>query len=269
MNTKLDMEIQQALRQLLARDSQLPCPVVKSISLAFWDNVKQWVHHISQTPVPFTIALAGASGSGKSMVRDAVVGSLRQIAEVSAFTQDNYYRNFAADFPHWPLDEFYHRIDFDDPAHIRFDVLMADLKRLKTLRFGETLHIPKLVYGTPQAKPTSIHNGYAMPVTPFIVTEGIHAFYSAELRSLYDFRIFVDVDESVRRERWLARNMRDNRGTTDNMWNTTVDCLHRHILPTRAQAHLVINNMAPLDQVQAFIQQVIQVLEKASKAAAA
>ncbi len=268
MNSSLTTEILQELRRILAMDSKAPVPVVKTVSLEFWEHLKQWVHHISETPEPFTIALAGGSGSGKSMVREVLVDALAQVANVSAFTQDNYYRDFEKDFPHLPLEMFYHQINFDDPAHIQFNQLMEDLKILKTLRYGQTLHIPKLIYGTPESKPTSLPKGLAVPVTPFIVTEGIHAFHLPELRSLYDFKIFVDVDESSRRARWLARNQRENRGTTDNMWQTTVDCLQTHILPNRVHSDMVINNVAPIEQVKDFIHQVIQLLYKAAERAA-
>lgn len=270
MNLKanLTIEILNELRSALAQDSKAETPVVKAVSLAFWENVKQWIHHIALAPEPFTIALAGGSGSGKSMVRETLVEALSYVAEVSAFTQDNYYCDFEANFPQWTTDEFYHRIDFDDPGHIQFSQLIEDLKLLKTLRYGQMLMIPKLIYGTPQAKPTSIAKGLALPVTPFIVTEGIHAFYCPELRDLYDFKIYVDVDEDTRRERWLARNNRDNRGTTDNMWQTTVTCIQQHILPNRAHADLVINNLAPQEQIQDFIHRVIQLLYSAARRAA-
>lgn len=268
MSSALTTEILSELRHILAVDSREEVSVVKAVSMGFWEQAKQWIYHISSTPEPFTIALCGGSGSGKSMVREVLVDALAQVASVSAFTQDNYYRDFKADFPHLTLENFYHQIDFDDPAHIQFSQLVEDLKLLKTLRYGQTLHIPKLIYGTPEAMPTSVPKGLSIPVTPFIVTEGIHAFYSEELRSLYDFRIYVDIDEASRRERWLARNEMENRGTTDNMWQTTVECLHTHILPNRNRADLVVNNVAPLEQVITFIHQVVQLLQHAAERAA-
>ncbi len=268
MPQTLTAEILFELRHILAQDSREDVPAVKMVSLEFWEHVKQWVHLICEVPKPFTIGLTGGSGSGKSMVREVLVNALSDVAQVSSFTQDNYYRDFEKDFPHLPLERFYDEIDFDDPAHIQFEQLVQDLTHLKTLQFGQTLHIPKLVYGTPSSMPTSIPQGLAVPIRPFIVTEGIHAFYNPSLRALYDFKIYVDVDETERRERWLARNRQENRGTTDNMWQTTVDCLHQHILPNRAHADLVLNNAAPQDQIEHFIYQVIQLLQQAAQRAA-
>lgn len=241
------------LFQLFEKDSQKETAVVQSVSLFFWDNLDHWARQIALASKPFTIALSGPSGSGKSFIREALVNELAKISEVSSFTQDNYYRDFEADFPHLPLALFYDQIDFDDPDHIRFRHLGRDLQRFKAQPLGSGIQIPKLRFGTPGIKPAIIEEALHLPVKPFMVTEGIHAFYEPAILPFYDLKIYVDIDEKTRRQRWLARNIQENRGITDNMWNTTVQCLERHILPTRTVADLVINNNAPASQVMAFL----------------
>lgn len=249
----IQSQVTSALKHNFVLDSQSDSPVLQFHSLFFWETLNKWVDHIAHSKRPFVIALAGASGSGKSFIREALVQQLSQIAPVSSFTQDNYYRDFEADFPHLPLNRFYDEIDFDDPAHIRFKKLGQDLNRIKKSSIGDDDMLPKLRFGTPDAKPTIIEKGIDIEVTPFIVTEGIHAFYDPTILPLYDMKIFVDIDEKKRRERWLDRNIRENRGTTDNMWNTTVDCLNNFILPARPMADIVINNNAPqVDVVEFF-----------------
>ena len=248
--------IQNRLKEILMRDSEQTCPVLQTVPLFFWQNIATWTQRILSRQ-PFIIALTGASGSGKSFIRKALVEQLERFTEVSAFTQDNYYRDFEADFPHIPLDRFYDEVDFDDPAHIRFRHLAADLETLRNLPLGSSMRIQQFRFGTPTSKPTIIPGGRELNVAPFIVTEGIHAFYDPALPPLYDLKIYVDIDEATRRERWLARNREENRGTTDNMWNTSVSCLKRHILPTRPLADMVINNQAPREQVVAFLEEIV------------
>ncbi len=264
VSKRLHQEVFSALHRLLQQDRSQDAPVAQSFSLFFWEHLQEWVHHISVLREPFTIALTGASGSGKSFIREVIVDTLAEVSEVSSFTQDNYYRDFEADFPHLSLERFYHEINLDDPEHIRFHKLAEDLRRFKRKPHGTVLSIPRLRFGTPTTKPTIIENGLDLKVTPFMVTEGIHAFHEPTVRSLYNFKIYVDVDEQTRRARWLERNRRENRGTTDNMWNTTVDCLHQYILPTRSAADLVINNTAPQEQVVAFVKEVISLLATAN-----
>jgi uridine kinase len=260
MEKKLQMAVSERLREILMEDSRQDVPVVQSLSLFFWEHLSRWVRQIALVPEPFIIALAGPSGSGKSFIRESLVEQLSMLSDVTSFTQDNYYRDFEADFPHLPLDRFYDEIDFDDPTHIRFRQLARDLSQFKSQALGSTLRIPRLRFGTPLRKPTVVEKDLELRVTPFVVTEGIHAFHAPAVLPLYDFRIYVDVDEETRRRRWLERNCLENRGVTDNMWNTTVECLNRHLLPTRAVADLLINNTVPQQQVAAFLRQVVEVL---------
>jgi uridine kinase len=256
MEASIQQAVHNRVKELLQRDSQQDNPVVQTVSLFFWQNLSQWVKQIAFVPEPFTIALCGPSGCGKSFIREVLVQKLAQVSSVSSFTQDNYYRDFEADFTHLPLERFYDEIDFDDPAHIRF----RHLQQLKSQPLGSSIRIPQLCFGTPTRKPTIEEQAIALAVTPFVVTEGIHAFYDPTILPLYDFKIYVDVDEATRRERWLERNRLENRGVTDNMWNTTVQCLHECILPTRPVADLVINNTAPQVQVTAFLHEIIQAM---------
>lgn len=260
MEQRLQQAVSQRLKEIIQADSQQEIPVVQSVSLFFWQNLSRWVRQIAYVPEPFTIALTGPSGSGKSFIREALVHQLSMVSQVSSFTQDNYYRDFEADFPHLSLDRFYDEIDLDDPEHILFRHLSRDLQKLRSLPYGSILHLPKLRFGTPTSKPTIIEGGLDLQVHPFIVTEGIHAFYDPTILPHYNFKIFVDVDEKTRRERWLDRNRRENRGTTDNMWNTTVECLNKFIVPTRPVADLVINNNAPQEQVARFLEDTVNVL---------
>ena len=260
IDARLQQAVHNRVKELLLRDSQQENPVVQAVSLFFWQNLSQWVKQIGFIPEPFTIALCGPSGCGKSFIREVLVHKLDQVSSVSSFTQDNYYRDFEADFTHLPLERFYDEIDFDDPAHIRFRHLLRDLRQLKSQQLGSTVKIPQLCFGTPSRKPTIQEQAIELSVSPFVVTEGIHAFYDPTILPLYDFKIYVDVDEATRRERWLERNRLENRGVTDNMWNTTVQCLHERILPTRPVADLVINNTAPQEQVTAFLDEIIQAM---------
>lgn len=264
MPISLQQEVLSRLHDVFLRDSQQDTPVVQFISLFFWENLTRWVQHIAYTSTPFTIALTGPSGSGKSFIRETLVDRLSQFTDVAAFTQDNYYRDFEADFHHLPLERFYDEINFDDPAHIRFKHLQRDLQQLRTQPVGSTLRIPRLRFGTPTRKPAIIEEDLALQITPFIITEGIHAFYDPAVLPYYDLKIYVDVEETTRRERWLTRNRLENRGTTDNMWQTTVDCLRQHILPAQLAADLVINNNLPQEQVAYFLDDVIQTLAAVS-----
>ena len=249
-----------ALKRLIQADQATESPVVSALSLNFWDRVKQWVPHIHARQRPFTIAIGGGSGSGKSAVRDAMIQALNGHVPVSSFTQDNYYRDFSADFPDVTVEAFYDWVDFDDPAHIRFEQLADDLATLRRMPLGHAYPLPKLIYGTPTTKPTIVDGGHLLEVAPFIVTEGIHALTRESLCRQYDMAIYVDVHEDTRRQRWLDRNQKENRGTTDNMWQTTVRCMEQCIYPSRGVADWVLNNEVPFERVQALMSAIIEIV---------
>jgi uridine kinase len=257
---QLQLAVKTRLEEIFDWDSRQESAVIQAISLFFWQHLPQWVEQIGISKTPFIIALTGPSGCGKSFIREVLVEQISRISAVSAFTQDNYYRDFEADFHHLPLDRFYDEIDFDDPAHIRFKHLHRDLQRLKAQPLGSILRIPRLRFGTPIRKPSIIEDDVELSVTPFIITEGIHAFYDTAVLPHYDLKIYVDVEEKTRRQRWLERNRLENRGTTDNMWSTTVECLQKHILPTRQSADLVINNNLPQEKVAHLLEYTVQSL---------
>lgn len=256
MKPTLHSVVANRLKEVFLWDNEQDTPVVQAVSLFFWQNLELWMQRV-MAQEPFVVALTGPSGSGKSFIRETLVQQLAKATQVSAFTQDNYYRDFEADFPHIPLDRFYDEVDFDDPAHIRFRHLAQDLSRLRKLCVGDSMRIEQFRFGTPTSKPTIVPGGRELLAAPFVVTEGIHAFHDPTLVPLYDLKIYVDIDESTRRERWLARNRYENRGTTDNMWNTTVACLEQHILQTRAVADIVMNNQASKEQVARFLRDVV------------
>lgn len=237
-------------------------PLILSRNL-FAEALPQRITHRYLEKRPIIIALNGPSGSGKSYIREQLVHHLKDLMSVSTFTQDSYYRDFELDFPQIPLDRFYHQIDLDDPAHIRFSHLVHDLTKIRKQSVGTTVTIPQFRFGTPTQKPGILENGQILSITPVIVTEGIHAFGDPRLMDLYDLKLYIHIDEKNRRQRWLTRNARENRGATDNMWQTTINCLDKHIQPTQVQADLVINNNGSTEELTAFLDQIIAMIQQA------
>jgi len=218
-------------------------------------------HREHATPV--CIGLTGGSGSGKSQVAQMLQRTLSPWLPVAILSQDNYYRNFEADFAHIPLKSFYHQVDLDHPNHICFDQLAADLQAIQSHPVQTTFALQKLIYGTPHRKPYIASGQNQFVSAPIVITEGIFALYDDAVCQRYDLTVYVDADETVRRERWLSRNRQDNRGTTDHMWDTSVACLQQHILPRQTIADIVLNNTLSVDDMEAFLALIGQYVKKA------
>lgn len=233
-------------------------PVVQSRSLFFFQRLENFLFTLFKRPL--CIGVTGGSGSGKSNVAKAIKQAFAAICPVSILSQDNYYRDFNADFPHISVQDFYHQVDLDEPMHIDFEALARDIMLIKAAVPSDELLLQRLIYGTPKTKPTIDEQGNPYTVAPINVVEGIFTLQNDKVASLYDLTIYVDVDENIRRQRWLYRNQQENRGTTDHMWQTTQYALQQYIAPRRNSADIVLNSGGEADDMDWLISQTAKVL---------
>lgn len=136
----------------------------------------------------FVVAVAGDSGSGKTTLS---LGIRRLLGEelVSTFSMDDYHsldREARKVLGITPLNPEANRLD-----------LLAD--HLAALRRGE--QIDKPVYDHSDG---TIKGPVPFRSAPVLIVEGLHPFYTPELRREVDLGIFVDPSRSVKR-RWKIR----------------------------------------------------------------
>lgn len=136
----------------------------------------------------FIIGVAGDSGSGKTTF---VSGITKMFGDemVCTFSLDDYHkygRDERAKLNILPLN----------PEANNLDLLYQDLVKLKN---GETIMKP--VYDHKNGK-------FAKPAKfspkPIIIIEGLHPFYTPELREIIDFKMFVDPERTIKR-RWKVK----------------------------------------------------------------
>ena len=143
----------------------------------------------------FIFAVAGDSGSGKTTLSSGIKRILGE-ENVISFSMDDYHsldRRQRKDFGITPLN----------PAANYLD-LLAD--HLEALRRGESIDKPVYDHSIGAVRGT-VPFGPA----PVIIVEGLHPLYTERLRSLIDFKIFVDPSRSVKRL-WKVRRDVGERG---------------------------------------------------------
>jgi uridine kinase len=192
---------------------------------------------------PYIITFTGASSSGKTYLAKLLASILSEQVPVSYFSQDNYYRDFNKDFSDkYSLSEFYETINFDDPQHFRFAKLKQDLLHIKKASIGGSIDIPKITFGTGKDFPFIEEKGLNIPITPVLITEGVYTLVDPEVHPVYDFKFFINMENDTRKNIWIERNTKENRYFNDHMWETTVESLNSHILPSKVHADMVIDN---------------------------
>lgn len=196
------------------------------------------------------IGIAGGTGSGKTTVVRQILDELNN-EEVDVISQDSYYQ----DTSHLPLEER-KMINFDHPKSIDFDLLVSHLKELKE---GKTIEQP--VYSFKD------HNRTGETVTTqpkkVIIVEGILILTHADIRDMFDIKIYVHADSDERLIRRLKRDINDRgRDLEEVLWRyqTTLKPMHQQFIePTKEFADIIIPtnryNTVAVDIVQTIIKE--------------
>lgn len=194
------------------------------------------------------IGIAGGTGSGKTTVVNQIIDELKN-EEVDVISQDSYYM----DTSHLSFEER-KKINFDHPKSIDFDLLVDHLKALKT---GKNVMQP--VYSFKEHNRT----GEFIEVQPrkVVIVEGILILAHADIRDMFDIKIYVHADSDERLIRRLKRDIADRgRDLEEVLWryqNTLKPMHNQFIEPTKEFADIIIPtnryNTVAVDIVQTII----------------
>lgn len=202
---------------------------------------------------PLVIAIAGGSGSGKTTVACQIlerVGSHR----IAYLPHDAYYRNLN-DLP--PAQRT--QINFDHPDSLESSLLIEHIKKLKN---WEPIDLPVYDFTTH----TRTNETKRISPQRVILVEGILIFAEAELRNLFDVKIFVDTDADLRFIRRLRRDISERGRTTERVieqYLSTVRPMHMDFVePSKRYADVIIPeggfNAVALDMVISRIEHLLQ-----------
>jgi phosphoribulokinase len=143
----------------------------------------------------FVFGIAGDSGSGKTTISRGIKRILGE-EMVCSFSLDDYHS----------LDRRQRKERNITPLHPDANHLDLLADHLDALRRKERIDKPVYDHGAGEIAGT-VPFGPA----PVVIVEGLHPFYTPRLRSLIDFKIFVDPSRSVKRL-WKVRRDVGERG---------------------------------------------------------
>jgi uridine kinase len=211
--------------------------------MAFVSEEKtQMVEH-RQAKYPFTIAVAGGTGSGKTIAQALIerIGS----ENIAYLPHDAYYKDLGHLDPNQRL-----AINFDHPNSFDTPLMIEHIKKLQAF---EAVEIPVYDFAHDRRTEQTI----SVIPNPIILVEGILILWEAELRELFDIKIFVDTDADLRFIRRLKRDIVDRGRTVDSVisqYLNTVRPMHMEFVePSRRNADVIIPeggyNTAAIDMV--------------------
>lgn len=196
------------------------------------------------------IGIAGGTGCGKTTVVNQIVEQLPK-NEVVVISQDSYYN----DLSHLTKEER-SKVNFDHPNSIDFDLLIAQVKALKS---GEAIEIPMYSFveetrleGTIRTKPKKV-----------VIVEGILVLSNPRLRELFDIKIYVHADSDERLIRRLQRDIKERGHDLEKVlhrYQTAVKPMHNEFIePSKEFADIIIPNnhynTVAVDMVRSIINQ--------------
>ncbi len=203
---------------------------------------------------PLIIAIAGASGSGKSLFTENLLKEFEQEGRpVQILREDHYYR--AQD--HLPMNER-EKNNYDHPRAFEHELLVDHLHSLKQ---GNSIEYPTYCYKTH----TRLTERETLHSAPVIIIEGIMLLASPELEPMYDVKIFVDTPLDICLLRRIKRDIAERGRTLEsvaNQYESTVKPMyHQFIAPSRFTADVIVTqggeNYIALDVIKSHIQQAL------------
>jgi len=202
------------------------------------------------------IGIAGASGSGKTLVANNIMDRLGS-EKVVLMQEDSYYR----DLSDIPFDERTGK-NFDHPDAFDHALLARHLKQLLD---GQAISHPIYDYKThsrlKQTRTVGPHK--------IIILEGILVLSEPRLRALMDIRVFIDTAPDICFIRRLRRDIHERARSVDSIikqYEETVRPMYfQFIEPSKRYAHIIIprggKNLVAIDILSTKINSLLQKYE--------
>jgi uridine kinase len=177
------------------------------------------------------IGIAGGSGAGKTTVARTIAERLGK-ENVAYLSQDWYYN----DRSNMTLKQR-EKENLDHPKAFDTKLLVS---QLNLMRQGMPIEVPVYDYSIHTRTSNTIH----MTPKSVAILEGILVLAIEELRSILDFKVFVDADPDIRLIRRLERDIKE-RGSTyestiERYLSTVKPMYDAFIEPSKRYADIIV-----------------------------
>jgi len=186
----------------------------------------------------YLVGIAGGSGSGKTTFAKKVLSTAALESGVALIHQDSYYLSSP------PMDLRVHgEPNFDHPDAFDWPLLKDHLSQLKE---GKQIAVPIYDFKTSRRLKETQLVGPCRTV----LFEGIFTLWDAEIRNLFDVKIYLHVESDIRFIRRLHRDVRERARTLDSIirqyYDTVRPMYHEFLEPTRQYADLIVGEVTDI-----------------------
>ncbi len=185
------------------------------------------------------IAIVGGSGAGKTWLARHLEQELEPTA--SCLSLDDFYR----DHSQLPArDRAF--LNFDHPEAIDWERFAA---ALQDCRAGRATHLPRYDFATHTRVPPDV---LFLP-SSVVIVEGLWLLVHTQVRTLFDFSIYLECPQELRLDRRLKRDVvergRDPLTIQQQFWRDVAP-MHDHFVAPQSSAADIILNQPTQGEIQ-------------------
>lgn len=215
------------------------------------------------TSRPAAIGICGETASGKStivmdsmeMVENFAKEFLLKDVVTRINTDDYYYDRSEEVIKAGSFAEFAKNYDLDVPAAIELSLIK---KHIQMLLNRQEAYLPKYdMSGTAKridnhtkAKPSSV-----------IIAEGLYTLVD-EISDIFDFKIYVDIDKSVQKQRFFERAQKRGLGASaDKIFKNASQKALIYVHPCAQNADIILNGKISREKYKKFMNSMLALIE--------
>lgn len=235
--------LQTKFKQILAYDRKCPSPIFREINPDFIANFTKRL--INKPAKRFLIGITGESASGKSTICREIKNVIEQFEmPVTVLSTDNYFNDISALISEYgSFDKLIaNGYDIDSPKSFQLSTLKNDL-----IDLADGLDVKAPMY-LPNGTGVVIPHALDVASEKIIVVEGIATMYE-DIKDVFDVKIYIETDNTVRKERFLKRACEERNQNPENalkQWNYLLSAGEKYVVPNRKEADFVLNGSSDL-----------------------
>lgn len=214
--------------------------------------------------MPASIGIAGETASGKSTITMDLIDTIQSFATefniedviTRVNTDDYYYDRSEMVKAAGSFAEFAKNYDLDVPQALELELMSTHIKELLS---GKSTYLPKY-----DMSGTAIrHDNYTLAKpSKVIISEGLFTL-TDKVRDAFDFKIYVDIDEDIKKERFYIRaNERGLGDSADHIYTNANEKAEVHIRPCKSKADIVLSGSADRIKYKNFLNKIIGIVQE-------
>ncbi len=260
MQIKNRKEIENRLVDLFETNRISEVPVILSYKQGMIERLADFIAGEDKGSV--AIGIAGESASGKSTIAKEFIETIEQFAKshelgrvITRVNTDDYYYDRSEQVKKaGSMAEFVKTYDLDVPEALELDLMFAHIQKLLS---GKSVMLPKY-----DMSGTTIRwdNHTLAEPSKIIISEGLFAL-TEKIRGAFDFKIYVDIDSEIQRQRFFARAEERKLGdSAKTMYKNVSSKAEIYIKPCREVADIVLSGEAPISAYRQFLSKILEVI---------